>query len=177
MTVALVPRRRSRREMERVVPISAPARVELAAADAECAEHDVERARHTLERVKVERQLLREELDLEADRIQGHADLAGRRAEADTKLALLEAARLNPELAASDTVRARRQELGLSQSALASRAGVGVRKVSDLEAGRGGADDHLRRIARVLDLDYHPARFSRPEREARALPTVIGGDE
>lgn len=134
-------------------------------------------ARSTLERVKVERELLREELDLEADRIHGHAELAGKRSEADTKLALLEAARLNPELAAGDTVRARRSEMRLSQVALANRAGVSVRKVSDVEAGRGGVDDDLRRIARVLDLDYQPALFSRPERDARAIPTAVVAGE
>lgn len=172
---ALLPGRRARREIAPVA-VSAPKRVEDAAADAEVAGHEVEIARNTLERVKIERELLREELDLEADRIQGHAELAGRRAEADTKLATIEAARLNPELAAGDTVRARRKELGLSQVSLAGRAGVGVRKISDLEAGRGGADDDLRRIARVLDLDYQPAQFSRPERDARAIPSVVRGE-
>ena len=169
---ALLPGRRERREVE--PSVSSIARVENARADAEVAEHGVDLARHALERVKVERELLREELELEADRIRGHAELAGQRAEADTRLAALEAARLNPELAAGDTVRARRKELGLTQTGLANRAGVGVRKVSDVESGRGGFDRDLRAIARVLDLDYQPAQFSRPDRDARAVPTVIG---
>lgn len=173
--LALLPGRRARRE---IVEMRLPpaARVEDAAADAEVAEHGVALTGHTLARVKIERELQREELELEADRIKGHADLAGMRAEADTRMALLEAARLNPELTAGDTVRARRKELGLSQVGLADRAGVSVKKVSDVEAGRGGVDRDLRHIARVLDLDYQPALFLRPDREPLALPRSVAAE-
>ena len=165
----LVPRRHRRRVALAVRAASPEVRVNEAAAEAEIAEHAAALTRNTLERVKIERELLREELELEADRITGHAELEKTRAEADTMLSNLERARLNPELAAGDTVRARRGEMGLSQVGLADRSGVPVRKVADVEAGRGGMDVDLRRIARVLDLDYMPAQFTRPDRAARQL--------
>jgi hypothetical protein len=147
-----------------------------ASAEVDLAEHAVEYTTHMLERRKVERQLLREDLELESDRIDGDLALAKKRAAADKELADLEAARLNPELTAGDTVRARRLELHLSQEGLARRSGVPIRRISEIEAGKGGLDVHMRHIARTLDLDYRPAMFIRPEREPRALPSTPGYD-
>lgn len=151
--LALLPGRRARREIveRRLPPLPRASRKPRPTPRSQSTESHL--AKHALERVKIERELQCEELELEADRIKGHADLAGMRAEADTRMAALEAARLNPELSAGDTVRGRRKELGLSQIGLAGRAGVSVKRISDLEAGRGGPDHDLRCIARVLDLE------------------------
>lgn len=172
-TTSLLPwRRRGGRE----VYVSPSVRVREAAAEVELAEHAVSLTSHALERRKVERELLREELELEADRLKGNLALAKERAATDKELGDLEAARLNPELAAGDTVRARRKEMNLSQEGLARRSGVPIRRVAEVEAGKGGLDVHMRRLARTLDLDYRPALFSRPDREARSVHSTPGPD-
>jgi DNA-binding XRE family transcriptional regulator len=172
-TTSLLPwRRRGGREI--YVPPSV--RVREVAAEVQLAEHSVSLTSHALARRKVERELLREELELESDRIKGNLALAKERTAADKELGDLEAARLNPELAAGDTVRARRKELGLTQEGLARRSGVPIRRVAEIEAGKGGLDYHMRHIARTLDLDYRPALFSRPDREARSVHSTPGVD-
>lgn len=68
------------------------------------------------------------------------------------------------------TPRSLRAELGIDQSDLAERAGVGLRTVTELEAGRNVSVESIEKIARVLGVT--PGALLDAKRREAALRTA-----
>lgn len=133
------------------------------------AKSDVEIARARLERQKVEREIEQEQMELDADRIKGHAAIAQLQSTLGAETLQLEAAKDKPEIVPADAIRTRRAELGLTQKHVAEYADISLKRLADVEAGNGGTDAELRKLAYELDLEYVPARVLRPERNPVAV--------